>query len=329
MLNQINSHKIIMPPANQEIRVKIRNLAVGGSGVGEVLSQNDGGMALLGITAFVPYTAVGETVSARVVEKKERYLHADLLTVEESSPKRVEPACRYFSQCGGCELQHMNYLEQLRVKHAMILGSMRSSQISSKIVDLVKPVVPSEPFGYRRRIKLHIDSVGKVGFYRNQSRAIVEISSCEIADLRIREVLSTVGELGQKVKGKINSLSLETDEAGVIAVLGAPYTMGEVAATELLKTAREYFPNVTLIAGGKDCGGLGRQILELPLNSSGTLKLKVPVGEFSQVNWKINLELIDRVLEYSDLDRGAEPPALVARDEPVDVVDELLRAAER
>ena len=59
-----------------------------------------------------------------------------------------------------------------------------------------------------------------------------------------------------------------------------------------------------LLAGDKERGGFGRQILELPLTPSGTFKLKVPAGSFSQVNWEINQRLIADVIEYSGIGRN-------------------------
>ena len=287
-----------------EVKVKVRNIAVGGAGVGEVVEQYDGSGDLLGITAFVPFTAVGEEVKARVEERKERYVHAQLLEVLTASLERTKPACKYFQTCGGCELQHIEYDEQLRAKRAMIVGALRAGQISAKIVDLVAPLKPSLPLGYRRRIKLHVDSTGKVGFYRTQSRSIVEIDKCPVADPLIGATFERLGDLGKALKGQVSSINLESDDAGVVAVLTAAYAMSEAAARDIKKIAREFFPNIVLIAGGKEMGGVGRQILELPLDTNGSLKLRVPAGSFSQVNWGVNQALVKRVCEaaesYSD-----------------------------
>ena len=68
--------------AETVITVNVRNIAFGGAGVGEVTSQSDGRTDLLGITAFVPFTTAGEQVTARVVERKDRPLQAELLDVE-------------------------------------------------------------------------------------------------------------------------------------------------------------------------------------------------------------------------------------------------------
>ena len=49
-----------------------------------------------------------------VIEVKKNFARAKLLRVLKPSPERVEPACRYFAGCGGCQYQHMDYAAQLR-----------------------------------------------------------------------------------------------------------------------------------------------------------------------------------------------------------------------
>ncbi len=65
-------------------------------------AQGDGIAAIEGREVFIPFTLPGETVTA--ARQKDR---AALIAVLEPSPLRVEPACRHFTECGGCALQHM------------------------------------------------------------------------------------------------------------------------------------------------------------------------------------------------------------------------------
>jgi 23S rRNA (uracil1939-C5)-methyltransferase len=284
-----------------QVTVNIRNIAVGGAGVGEVIAQSDGSNNLLGITAFVPFTAVGERVVARVTEQKDRYLKADLIAIELPSAERAEPECKYFANCGGCELQHVSYRSQLKAKHEMIAGAMRAGKLSSAVVDTLKPIYPSQPYHYRRRITLHIDAGGRVGFYRQNSRSVVPLDSCTIASAGISALLENIQSFGRLVQGKISSVQLEEDTQGIVAVLQSPYDLGTVQVKEILEQAKPYFPSVTLLAAEKEAGGFGRQILELPLNEKNTFSLRIPAGYFSQINWQVNLALIERLLHFADI----------------------------
>ncbi len=287
-----------------EISVHIRSLAVGGAGVGEVTAQNDGRSDLLGITAFVPFAAVGEKVSARIVQRKDRYLQAQLIAVEQPSLSRVSAPCKIFTQCGGCELQHIEYQSQLRLKHEMIYGALRAGKLAASDLDKLESVVPGEPYGYRRRVSLHVDQAGKIGFYREASRSVVATDECPIAVPAINELLKEMPEFGREIKGKISSLLLESDDAGVVAVLKSPYAMSAAEARGILEIAKKYFPTAMLLAADQELGGYGRKILELPLNERKTISLRVPAGYFSQVNSGINIRLVAQAVEMLDVRVG-------------------------
>lgn len=284
-----------------DVRVNVRSIAFGGAGVGEVVEQTNGGCDLLGITAFVPFSAAGEKVSAKVIEQKKRFIKTALVDVNVSSPQRVEPACEYFKVCGGCELQHLNYQEQLRSKNEMIRGAFRSAQFGAGVLDTIADIVPSKEYGYRRRVSLHVNASGGVGFYREKTRSIVSVKHCEIASPAISKVLTQIQDFGNEIQGKLSSILLEEDAHGIIAVLKSPYSLAQAELQLVLNAAKKYFKNVLVLVGEKEVGGFGRQILELPLNERGTYTLKIPAGNFSQVNWDVNLKLIAETIESAQI----------------------------
>lgn len=281
-----------------DISVNIRAIAVGGAGVGDVTEQHDGRSNLLGITAFVPFANVGELVKARVVQQKDRYLQTELVEVIKESSTRVAPRCQYFYSCGGCELQQMSYEEQLDAKLDMITGSMRAGRIPASDISKVKPLYPSDAYEYRRKITLHIDSQGKVGFYRANSRSVVAIESCAIAVAAISKLLVKIQDFGREVAGRITSVILDADGAGVVAVMKSPYDIGSGEQLGLLNIAKKYFGDCLLIVGEKDAGGFGRQIVELPVQPGRELVLQIPAGNFAQANQAVNIALVDQVLSF-------------------------------
>ena len=287
------------------VTVNIRNLAHGGAGAGEVVAQSDHGDDLLGISAFVPYVAVGETVTAQIVRRKKRHLETELVEVQSPSASRVTPKCEYFASCGGCELQHLAYDAQRRAKYQMIRSSLLAARLDSAAVDKLQHLVASAPYGYRRRVTLHVDTAGNVGFYRTNSRSVVRASSCAVAVPAINEVLRTIQDFGGRVQGKVSSIMLEADEEGVIAVLKCPYAVGSLEKRELLEGAKHHFKSVVILAGEEEIGGFGRRTVELLLNDSGALVLQVPAGNFSQANVEINRALIRRVVETSGATTGS------------------------
>ena len=73
-----------------------------------------------GRVAFVEYGVPGERVLAEIKAEEPSYIEATTVEVRAPSPQRVEPRCEYFGRCGGCQLQHIAYGEQLRLKTGVV-----------------------------------------------------------------------------------------------------------------------------------------------------------------------------------------------------------------
>ncbi|MCC6954468.1 MAG: 23S rRNA (uracil(1939)-C(5))-methyltransferase RlmD [Deltaproteobacteria bacterium] len=292
-------------PSGTGVTVRSRQLAFGGDAVGEV-TESPSNSELLGITAFVPFVVPGETVRVRVTEEKKRYLRGDLLDVLTPSEDRTEPTCKVFGSCGGCELQHIRYERQLELKREMIRGSLAAARLGMDVLDAVQPIIPSAPYNYRRRVSLHVDSRGTVGFYRANTRSVVMTDRCPISVDAINDVFPGAREFGAEVGGRITSIQLEADQNGVIAVLKTPSDLQTREREGILQKARKHFDSAVLMSGNREVGGFGRQILELPLNESRTLLFTIPAGYFSQVNWEVNLELVRYVAEQSAVVHGQD-----------------------
>jgi len=164
-----------------KLTLTIHDIAFGGEGVGRV---DD-------FVVFVPFVIVGETVEAEITEVKKNFARAKLLRVEKPSPERVEPECRYFTQCGGCQYQHIAYATQLRLKHKQISDLFeRVGKISA---DKIAPVIPSpQPYGYRNRIMIRSQWNGPakklvIGFIRADNNFVEDIEECKIAEPAISE----------------------------------------------------------------------------------------------------------------------------------------------
>jgi tRNA/tmRNA/rRNA uracil-C5-methylase (TrmA/RlmC/RlmD family) len=168
------------------LTLEITDIAFGGEGVARVEE----------FVVFVPFVAPGETVEAEVTEVKKRFARAKLLRVVEPSPERVEPACRYFADCGGCQYQHLSYPAQLRLKHKQI-GDL-FQRIGGFDPSIVAPVVACpEPYGYRNRIMIRsqwdkFKQGLNIGFIRADNRLVVDIEGCKIAEPALNEEIKRV-----------------------------------------------------------------------------------------------------------------------------------------
>jgi 23S rRNA (uracil1939-C5)-methyltransferase len=169
-----------------KISLTIHDIAFGGEGVGRV---DD-------FVIFVPFVLVGEIVEVEITEVKKNFARAKLLRVEKSSPERVAPECRYFTQCGGCQYQHIAYATQLRLKHKQI--SDLFERVGKIPADKIAPVIPSpQPYGYRNRIMIRSQWNGLakklvIGFIRADNNFVEDIEECKIAEPAISEQIKNV-----------------------------------------------------------------------------------------------------------------------------------------
>ena len=102
----------------------------------------------------------------------------------------------------------------------------------------------------------------------------------------------------------ISSILIEVDEAGAIVVLKSPTVLNQKEVNLVLSISKKYFQNVSIVVGGNEVGGFGRKILDLSLRENTKLKLRVPAGSFSQVNWSMNQKLIEKVLQVASPIKG-------------------------
>lgn len=170
----------------QRVILTITDIAFGGEGVGR-LEQ---------FVVFVPFVVLGEEVEAELTEVKKHFARARLIRVIQPSPNRVTPQCRYFGECGGCQYQHIDYPRQLELKHKQIADLFE--RIGGFPKGVVSPVVPCpQPYHYRNRIMIRSqwnkpEQKLNIGFIRADSRLVVDLDECQIAEPALNEQIRHV-----------------------------------------------------------------------------------------------------------------------------------------
>lgn len=156
---------------NDILEVEIIDLGITGEGIGKV-----DGYAL-----FVKDTVIGDVVKVKIMKAKKNYAFAKLVEIVKPSPNRVEPLCPVARSCGGCQLQAMNYQEQLRFKADKVFNNIKRI---GGIEDFdMKPIMRmDEPFYYRNKAQFPVgkNKDGKIvtGFYAGRTHSIIEMDSC-------------------------------------------------------------------------------------------------------------------------------------------------------
>ncbi len=126
------------------------------------------------------------------------FVRASLDRVLVPSPERVEPGCPYFSRCGGCHYQHIDYAAQLRYKAEILRETLRRT---AKL-DLQQDIVlhSAEPWGYRNRTRMHVHHQPQfaLGYFRHNSHALLPVESCPISSPLINQAIAAVWTLGRE-----------------------------------------------------------------------------------------------------------------------------------
>ncbi len=165
------------------MEVKIEKLVYGGKGLGRIGEK----------ACFVPFVIPDEVVEAEVKKEKKSFFECNLLSVIEKSPDRVDPPCRYFTYCGGCDYQHISYERQLTEKKNILKETLsRIGKIENPEIDKIIP--SKEPFFYRNKAQFKIYGE-KIGFYKRESREIVNIESCLLLKEDINQALEGLREI--------------------------------------------------------------------------------------------------------------------------------------
>ncbi|PKO04699.1 MAG: hypothetical protein CVU41_15980 [Chloroflexi bacterium HGW-Chloroflexi-3] len=133
---------------------------------------------------FVPFVLPDEIAMVQVTQDKKGYARAALINVVEQSNKRVIPPCKYFSQCGGCHYQHMEYAEQLKLKQQVVLEQF--SRVPGFSEQILRNIIPSpNELNYRNNVQFSVNENGKLGFQAFGSNQIIPIDDCFLAGEQI------------------------------------------------------------------------------------------------------------------------------------------------
>lgn len=141
---------------------------------------------------FVRYVLPGELVKVKIYREHKDYAIAEPIEILEPSASRIEPACSYFSMCGGCDFQMLDYDTQLEIKKALVIDTFKSIGKLEEVE--VTGVIKSDPFyNYRNTETFKVGMRYKsVGFFRKDTKSVVDIEECKIAMSGINKALSSV-----------------------------------------------------------------------------------------------------------------------------------------
>ena len=158
----------------------------------KIESLNDQGKGVCFVDnkiTFVDNALVGEEVELNITRKASKFNSAYVTKYIKTSDKRVNSFCEFSDICGGCALANMDYNDTLEFKKNKVNRILKKFANIDTNVDIIS----SNNLNYRNKITLQVkDKI--VGYYKENTNDIVNISECKIANNNINKFIKYIND---------------------------------------------------------------------------------------------------------------------------------------
>ena len=271
------------------MELKIEKLIYGGKG----LSKFDNKIC------FVPFVLPDETVDVIIKKEKKGFLECEPVEILEKNPNRINPPCKYFGYCGGCDYMHIQYGKQLDYKKGILIETLnRIGKIENPEVD--KVIQSEKAFNYRNRTQLKLNK-GKLGFYKKESKDIVDIDYCYLLDENLNIVLKNLKNFLNFLDLKPIEIHLYSSNSGEILVKFIYNRKFKRFPLGLKHLKSIVHPNIIGISLYEKVNGILKRFIKIgslfTYENINSIKYRVSINSFFQVN-KYQVEnLINEIIE--------------------------------
>jgi 23S rRNA (uracil1939-C5)-methyltransferase len=180
------------------------------------------GMARIeGKAVFIPAVIPGEFVRIEIEEDRTSYATAKAIEIINPSPFRIQPACPYFLDCGGCQLAHISYEQQLVLKKEVCKETLVRLARFDPGSAMSEPLPSPSAFNYRSRARFLVQR-GKLGFRAWQTQTLVQVADCLLLKDELRHALPALQELIAQFPGQKDfevEMDLDPDSGEIHALV--------------------------------------------------------------------------------------------------------------
>ncbi len=276
---------------NKEYVVDIVDIGQGGVGIGKYE----------GFTVFVEGGLIQDKVKVRISKSKKNYAVGDIVEILEKSPFRVDRICSDdLKDCGGCQIQELDYKNQLELKTNEV------KQVISRIgklenVEIHETIGMQSPCRYRNKAQFPIQNINgstAIGFYKKKSHDVIPTDMCVIQHDINDKIIKIIKTYIQAYNVSIYN---EMTHTGVLRhlVTKVGFTTNEVMVVLVANGTK--LPHLNELASVLQENIPGFKTLVLNINKD---KTNVILGKENKViygNGKINDYIGDLVFEISPL----------------------------
>lgn len=273
------------------------------------------------IPIFVEDVLIDEEVEVAVTKLKKTYGFGKVLKRVLDSKNRIEPICPVYDKCGGCQIQHLSYPEQVTFKQNKIKSAFYKN--AGITLDDINFISNPNQWAYRNKISIPLqkNDVIELGFYEHKTNNIIGIDKCYIQEDIINQILNKLKELLNERsvsiydkhfhKGYLRQIVLRSSQSNEQVLLGLVINdkkyHGELdwhieKITELFSEIKGVVINFNT---SKHNAILGSENLTVYGSSSiidniNDLKFAISLNSFYQVNHQQMVNLYDKALELAN-----------------------------
>ena len=190
----------------------------------------------------------------------------------QASAERIEPFCKYYEKCGGCQLQHWQQVPYQDWKKNLIVTALKKRGLEFPVAE----ILDAHGAG-RRRVSLHVrreEGTVVAGFMAARSHDLIDIDQCPILVPALQNSTDIARNLGAKL-GECD-VSLTAADNGL-----------DVSIKAERKIADEQIPRLAGLAAELNLARLtinGNMVATraVPVVSIGKALVQVPPGSFLQ-----------------------------------------------
>ncbi|CAE6892401.1 Catalyzes the formation of 5-methyl-uridine at position 1939 (m5U1939) in 23S rRNA [Vibrio sp. B1REV9] len=286
--------RIFQPKKKTQLNTRHQAVSV------ERLDHHGAGIAYINKKpVFIDGALPGEEVVAQLVEEKSKFARGKLIKVLKPSDARVEPFCPHYHECGGCDLQHLNYDQQLTHKQQTLRQLMR--KFAGSDIELEQPILGAS-LGYRRRarVSLFVDKKTRqlhFGFRKKQSKQIAQVTDCPVLAPELNVLLPEIYSALKAFKKpeKLGHVELVLGDSGPCITLRHLSKLTEEETNTLVELAKRHHASFYLMP---ETDQLDLVEGDTPFYQETGVKVPFTPNNFIQVNQTVNQKMVAQAVAW-------------------------------